>query len=148
MINEFLRHTIASIAYRFLKSVKSSREGFGDFKISTVTRSPREILYHMYDLAAKTKVFVEAGNFDPPSPLTVSLDFSSDIERFLRELHSLDIVLGLKELDIEFSKRLLQGPLLDITTHVGQIALLNGLHGNKIEKEDYSSAAIITGKIL
>jgi hypothetical protein len=49
------------------------------------------------------------------------------------------------ELDINYSKRLLQGPLSDIMCHIGQISMLSGLNGNRIQAEDYSAAPISTG---
>jgi len=39
-------------------------------------------------------------------------------------------------------KRLLQGPILDMATHIGQLAMLNGLNGNPVPKESYYNADI------
>ena len=142
MTNELLRHTIATISYRFQKVVKNSNENFGEFKIGEDARTPNEIINHMFDLINKTQTFILEQRFNSAVP--ASLDFPSEIERFLLGLRSLDNILSKNELDLQLSKRLLQGPLLDVLTHIGQIAMLNGLNGNKIEKEDYSSADVST----
>ncbi|MFA5772911.1 MAG: hypothetical protein WC974_09300 [Thermoplasmata archaeon] len=144
MTNELLRHTVATIGYRFQKAVTNSNENFGDFKIGKDTRTPNEIVNHMFDLLSKTKIFITEGRFDNIAP--TRLDFNSEVERFHIELTNLDNAFSNNELDINYSKRLLQGPLLDIMCHVGQIAMLSGLNGNRIQAEDYSSATISTGK--
>jgi hypothetical protein len=68
------------------------------------------------------------------------LDFEGGKERLVRGLQELREVMATTNIDIATAKKLLQGPILDITTHVGQIAMLNGLHGNKIPKESYYDA--------
>jgi len=145
MTNDLLRHVLATIGYRFQKAVTNSNENFGDFKIGKNTRTPSEIVNHMFDLLSKTKIFIEEGRFDNIAPTL--LDFNSEVECFNLELGNLDNTLSENELEINYSKRLLQGPLLDIMCHVGQIAMLSGLNGNRIQAEDYSSATITTGKI-
>ena len=70
-------------------------------------------------------------------PSTAQLEIRLEIERFHRVLNNLDVVLSEKELDIKFSKRLLQGPLSDVLCHIGQIAMLSGQSGNKIKGEDF-----------
>jgi len=143
MTNELLRHTLASIAYRFRNSIRKSNENFGTFKIAAATRTPNEIVNHMFDLLTKTQTFIQKGSFDNVKP--TALDFNSEVDRFLLELNNLDNAFARNELNMNSSKRLLQGPLLDIMSHVGQIAMLSGLNGNKIQAEDYSSAKIKAG---
>ena len=143
MTNELLRHIVATIGYRFKKSITNSNENFGDFKIGKDTRTPTEIVNHMFDLLSKTKIFITEERFDNLAP--TRLDFNSEVERFHLELSNLDNAFSKNELDINYSKRLLQGPLSDIMCHVGQISMLSGLNGNRIQAEDYSSATIQTG---
>ena len=138
MTNELLRHTLATIGYRFQKAISNSREDFGDFKISANTRTPNEIINHLFDLLNNTKIFLTEGRFNNIAP--TRLDFNSEVERFILELNNLDNAFSKNELDINYSKRLLQGPLSDAMCHVGQVAMLSGLNGNKIQAEDYSSA--------
>ena len=141
--NELLRHTLSTIAYRFQKSIRNAKEDFGNFKAGEESRTPGEIINHIYDIINKTKVFIKYDRFEKNIP--VQLDFNSEIERLHNTLEELDFILSDKELDINFSKKLLQGPFSDVLSHVGQIALMNGLNGNKIKGEDFFSAQIITG---
>lgn len=139
--NELLRHTVATIAYRFQKAVKNSGKDFGDFRIGKDARTPCEIINHMFELIKKTQTFITSYNFNFVVPSCDKLEV--EIERFDFALIELDMVLKKNEVDAETSKRLLQGPLLDVVTHIGQIAMLSGLNGNKIPKEDYSAANIV-----
>ncbi|MEB2778643.1 hypothetical protein SYJ56_25260 [Algoriphagus sp. D3-2-R+10] len=143
MTNEFLRHTLATIGYRFQKAVSNSNEDFSDFKIGNNTRTPNEIICHMYEVLSATRIFIleEKRNKEQSEKLELGLE----IDRFNSELKSLDNVLAIKELEINYSKRLLQGPFSDVLTHIGQISMLSGLNGNPIKGEDFSSASIITG---
>jgi hypothetical protein len=136
--NEILNHSIKAIEYRFKKATAGSKDNFGDFKISDHTRTPNEIINHMFDLATKTKTMIREGHFNCPLP--ERLEFKAETKRFLSGLKELQTVIGETEIEIEISKKLLQGPILDIVTHIGQIAMLNGLNGNKISKESYYSA--------
>lgn len=45
-------------------------------------------------------------------------------------------------IDEDMAQKLLQGPVIDMATHIGQIAMLNGLHGNKIPKQNYFAADV------
>ena len=68
-----------------------------------------------------------------------------EIERFNLELKKIDKTLSGMELGIDYSKKLLQGPLSDILTHIGQISMLQRLNNKPIKGEDFSAASIQTG---
>lgn len=89
----------------------------------------------MVDLATKTNTMIKEGHFNCPPPEL--LDFSQECERFYFGLSELKTSINNYEIDIEICKKLLQGPILDIATHIGQIAMLNGLNDNRIPKESY-----------
>lgn len=137
---QILIHAIKAIQYRFTKAIQGSKEDFGLFKISDHTRTPNEIINHISDLAAKTKSMIKENHFNVIAPQL--RDFNTEKERLLNELKELILEIELSELDLDKSKKLLQGPILDIATHIGQIAMLNGLNGNKIVKENYYSAEL------
>lgn len=143
--NEFLRHTLATIAYRFQKSVSRSTDEFGSFNLGNGSRTPSEIVIHIYEVLKATREFIVKSK-DNDNQL-MNLSFIQEIERFNAELEKFDIVLIEKNLDIEYSKRLLQGPLSDILTHVGQIAMMARLNGNPIAKERFASAPITVGTL-
>ncbi len=74
MKNEFLRHIIATIKYRFDKSVKDSKENFGKFNLGKGCRNPIEIINHMYNVLNSTRIYVEEERFNNelPEKLTLS----------------------------------------------------------------------------
>ena len=67
-------------------------------------------------------------------------DFSAEVDHFEEALIKLDIVLSHSVLDIALSKKLLQGPLSDVLTHKGQLAMLSIIFATPIEVEDFFSA--------
>jgi hypothetical protein len=91
----------------------------------------------MVDLTGKTLSIIRDGHFN--SALAPPLDFKGECGRLQSKLLEVKQVLSVADIDMDFAKRLLQGPLLDVTTHIGQIAMLNGLHGNRIAKQSYYS---------
>jgi hypothetical protein len=138
MNNEILIHALKAVNYRFIKATDGSKENFGSFKISAHTRSPSEIVNHMFDLVTKTQSMISEGHFNTTPPAV--LDFTDECHRFVAALDALQSLMSETEIDIEVSKKLLQGPILDIASHIGQIAMLNGLKDNKISKVSYYSA--------
>lgn len=143
MNNELLRHIISTIKYRFENSVKGSQPAFGDFSLGNGSRSPRQIINHMYDVIHSTRVFIEQETL--PQGEISELSFEDEIKRFNTELDRIDQSLDHKPLHINYSKRLVQGPFSDVLTHIGQIAMLQRLVENPIHWEDFSSSDITTG---
>ena len=143
MKNELLRHTLSTIHYRFGKSIEGYQESFGEFSLGNGSRSPKEIINHMYDVLYSTRVFIERESL--PDEKIDKLDLKKEIERFHIELNKIDELLGKKSLDLSYSKRLIQGPISDIITHIGQISMLQRLNKNPIEGEDFSKSEIVTG---
>lgn len=145
MKNEYLRHTLATINYRFQKSIRKADNNFSDFNLGKGSRSSGEIIIHMFQVLNSTRFFIEDNWLEKNAPEKLSL--SREIERFNAELKAIDSILAEKEIGIDYSKRMLQGPLSDILTHIGQIAMLRRLYDEPIEREDFSAAHIKTGLI-
>lgn len=143
--NEYLRHTLATIAYRFQKSVRRSTNEFGNFNLGHGSRSTTEIVNHIYQVLKASSDFIQDGKYD--KGYTESLNLKLEIERFNAELLELDSVLKDKNIGSDFSKRLLQGPLADILTHIGQISMMSRLNGDPIDGEDFASAPIKVGTL-
>ncbi|MCJ8292097.1 MAG: hypothetical protein HRT58_19630 [Crocinitomicaceae bacterium] len=143
MKNEFLRHTIATIKYRFDKSVINSEEDFGRFNLGKGSRNSNEIINHMYHVLNSTRIFLEEERFITEQPEKLTL--SQEIERFNDELVNTDNALDVKELPVNYAKKLLQGPFSDILTHIGQISMMQRLNDKPINAEDFSTASIKTG---
>jgi|GEM_PF-4529383 len=103
--NEYLRHTLSTIAYRFQKSVHNTSDTFGDFSVGKSVRTPSEIINHMYRVLSWTRTFIQEERFGKKTP--EMLELQGEIERFNRELKALDDVLTTRELGIGYAKRLL-----------------------------------------
>ncbi len=142
MKNEYLLHTVATIAYRFKKIIMDADNTFGNFSLGEGSRSSNEIINHMFHVLSSTRLFILEGNRKRELPEKLNLKL--EIERFNEEIISIKTLLAKEELEIDFTKRLLQGPFSDILTHIGQIAMLSRLYGNPIAREDFSSATIRT----
>lgn len=138
--NELLIHTVKTIRYRFIRATQGASASFGEFRIGANTRLPKEIVNHMFDLVTKTISMLQHGHFGTPPP--EQLNFQQEQERLLAALN--DLQTGLSRLPPEpaKAKKLLQGPMLDMVTHIGQLAMLNGLHGNKVPRESYFDARL------
>ncbi|OUS03102.1 hypothetical protein A9Q86_01885 [Flavobacteriales bacterium 33_180_T64] len=124
--------------------MKYRNTDFGDFSLGKESRSPKEIINHMYFVLRSTTIFIEEEKIQTEEP--DKLDLELEIDRFSLEIKNLDKVLAENELDINYSKRLLQGPLSDILTHIGQISMLSRINNKPIEWEDFSSSRIQTEK--
>ena len=140
MKNELLRHIISTIKYRFEKAINNSDNTFSDFSLGKDSRSPKEIIHHMNDVIYSTRVFIEQESL--PQEEIEKLGFENGIERFNAELGRVDQLLDNKNLNINYSKRLVQGPFSDILTHIGQIAMLQRMVDNPIDGEDFSRSKI------
>jgi hypothetical protein len=141
---EFLRHTLATLAYRGVKAVADAPSGFASTRVCATTRSAVEILAHIGDLlewALSLAVGKEVWRSDTPG------SWEGEVERFLTGLRRLDDYLQSgKPLDAA-AEKLFQGPIADALTHVGQIATLRRLAGSPVRGENYALAAITVGRV-
>ncbi len=143
MNNEFLRHSVATIVYRFQNVLQNSGVDFGDFSAGSGTRTPREIVRHMYEVSHATQVYIEEERFEGYTATVC--EFSQEVERFLETLTALDDVLVHRNIAENGARRILQGPIADMLAHVGQLAMLSRLSGFPIAGEDFSAASIEPG---
>lgn len=141
---EFLRHTVATLAYRGAKAVSMAPEGFAATRVCATSRSAVEILAHIGDLldwalwTAKGKSV-----WNPAAPKS----WEAEVQRFFEGLWSLDSFLaGDSPLGCP-AEKLFQGPIADALTHVGQLATLRRLAGSPVRGEDYSQAEITIGRL-
>ncbi len=145
MNNPLLRHMVATTAYRLEKVCDHAPPLFGTFTVGLKTRNPQAIVNHMAHVIRATRVFLAEERSD--STDWDARPWDEELARFTEELGLLDGVLAEKEFSMESSKRLIQGPLSDVLTHVGQLAMLCGLAGAPIPAEDYSAASVQTGVV-
>jgi hypothetical protein len=62
-------------------------------------------------------------------------------------MQEVDEVLSSKDIEGERLERLLQGPLSDAMTHVGQLAMLRRIAGAPIHAENFFKADIRAGQV-
>ena len=141
---ELLRHAVATLAYRAAKAIRNAPSTVADFRIGDATRSPIQILAHLGDLL-EWGVSLAEGNqkwnvATPGSWDAESARFFSALAR-LDEYLASDLPLGCKP------EKLLQGPVADALTHVGQLMMLRRLASAPVRSENYAIAEIVSGRV-
>ena len=129
-----LRHYLAVLAYRTQKAVRDAPSGYLDFQAGHGVRSPREVLDHMTQLMAFAAKQLTGS--------AQQLNEQDPVERFHEALGQLSTVLQHVEMNSDTMLRLLQGPLADAMTHVGQLAMLRRMAESPIVRESFYEANI------
>jgi len=136
---EILTHFLAALAYRTQKSLRGAPDSFADFRVRPGVRTPHELVYHMTGVLGYARTFFIGGEWHPER----LSDFKDEILRFHEILESLRHHLRSGSPMGEITpERLLQGPLSDTMTHVGQLAMLRRLHGHPVPPENFIYADI------
>lgn len=139
-----LRHTLATIAYRARKAVKDVPEEFGQFRAGEGSRAAGEILAHMGDLLDWGLALVKGEHvWRDAAPQA----WEAEVTRFFAALEALDKYLSTPGAMRCREEALFQGPLADVLTHIGQIALLRRLAGYPMRAENYFRAEIVAGRV-
>lgn len=138
---ELLRHAVATVAYRAARALNGAPEDFGGY--AGAGRKPVEILAHMGDLFdwALTAVRGEM-RWQNSTPL----EWGAEKQRFFAALKAFDAALAWEEPIRAPVDRLMQGPVADALTHVGQLAMLRRLAGCPARSENMYVAAIEVGR--
>jgi hypothetical protein len=140
----FLRHVLATIAYRAGKTVRGTPEAFGSFRATPDSPSSVEILAHMGDLMDWVLRMVQ-GEFRWTKAIPLAWD--REIARFFAALTALDDYLASGAPIRGEPARMFQGGIADALTHTGQLAMLRRLSGYKMKGENYSKADIEAGRV-
>lgn len=139
-----LRHLAATLAYRSAKVLRGVPPDFATRTFGDATRQPVTIVAHMADLMAWA-VTLARGEYVWRAE--GSRDWDAEVRRFFDGLAALD---GELSADAPFAgslEKLIQGPLADALTHVGQLAMLRGMAGCPIRPESYARAEIVAGRV-
>lgn len=143
-MQQLLRHTVATVAYRGGKALRGAPESFANFEIGDKPRTPAQILAHLGDLfdwALSTARGEQSWRESKPKP------WNEEVARFFAALKKFDDFLASEgELHVP-AERLFQGPIADALTHVGQIAMMRRLAGCPIKGENYFKAEILAGRV-
>ena len=141
---QFLRHTLATVAYRGAKPLRDAPAGFGTLEIAGYPRSPGKILAHVNDLfdwALSNARGKQEWHDSKPG------EWPSEVARFFRTIKALDDYLASEEPLHESPEKLFQGPIADALTHIGQISMLRRMAGHPIKSENYHKAAVTSGQV-
>ena len=145
-MNAFLRHTVATLAFRFRKAVQDAPAGFGEARAGDGSRSAGETLAHMGDLFDwGSKLCDGVHEWHDTAYGNGPLAWDAECSRFLALLVAFD-----KRLESEIlcpAERLFQGPVADALTHVGQLGTLRRLAGSPAKPKNFFKAEIAAGTI-
>jgi hypothetical protein len=139
-----LRHSVAILAYRCGKAVRSAPAEFAAFQAGPTTRPPLEILAHIGDLLDWALSHVRGKEAWPNH---TPLAWDDEVERFFASLKALDEALASDMPLGAPAERILAGPIADALTHTGQLNLLRRLAGSPVRGENYYRANIETGRV-
>jgi hypothetical protein len=140
----FLRHALATLAYRAGKTVRGTPESYASYKSAPESPSPNQILAHMGDLMDWA---LTMANGSPKWTNARPLPWNQEIDRFFTAVQRFDDYLE-SGLPIAWDPaRIFQGGIADALTHTGQLAMLRRLSGHKMKGENYSKAQIAVGRV-
>ncbi len=141
---QLLRHSLATLAYRGGKAVRNAPTDFDCFQVAQGARTPGKILAHVCDLMDWGLSMAKG---EPVWKDSEPTWWEQDVQRFHAAITAFDDYLG-SDLPLYAAvENLLQGPVADALTHVGQLTMLRRLAGDPIKGENYYKADIKIGRV-
>lgn len=141
---EFVRHTVATLAYRAAKTMRGAPETFATFRAGPTSRTPLEVVAHMGDLMDWALSMAKGeGRWNTATPQA----WDQECARFFAAVKAFDDALANDEPPRYPLTRLFQGPIADALTHTGQLAMLRRQHGAPMKGESYNRADVATGRV-
>lgn len=139
-----VRHLVAAIAYRSSKVLKTTTPEYRDMRIADGAWTAHELVHHVSLVLGYAKArltHTDRERFDRE-------DWDTDVKRFYQMLGDIDNALaqGVTLENPDEIYRLVQGPLADALTHVGQLAALRRLAGHPVPGENYIKANVEIGR--
>ena len=141
---EVLRHLVATVAYRGGLAVVDAPESFASFRAHETTRTPGELLAHIGDLLEGSLYLLKG---EMVYLTSTPLPWKEEVTRFFSAIRNLDSYLAADAPLACPVEKLLQGPIGDALTHVGQIVMLRRMSGNPIRSPGYFTAEIVAGEV-
>ena len=135
---------VATVAYRGGLAVVGAPQTFAEFQAAETTRTAGELLAHIGDLLQGSLHLLKGEmvylTSDP-------LPWNEEIARFFLAVKELDAFLSSDAPLAIPVERLVQGPIGDALTHVGQIVMLRRMAGIPIQPGSYFTAEIVPGAV-
>ena len=134
-----LTHYLASLAYHLQKALRGAPESFANFRAKPGVRTPHELVFHITNVLGYARTFFVGGQWRPEKLPSFDAEvlLSHEILASLRK----HFLTGSQLNTITF-EQLLQGPLSDAMTHIGQLSLLRRLHDCPVPPENFVYANI------
>ena len=139
-----LRHAVATVAYRGEKSLREAPPGFGSFDAGASVRTPLVLVAHIGDLFDWSLSLARGEGQWRESPPGA---WDSEVARLYASIAAFDAYLASDAPLQGGVERLLQGPVADALTHVGQLMLLRRMAGAKVKSENYFRADVAPGRV-
>jgi hypothetical protein len=141
---EVLRHIVATVAYRGGIAIADAPENFAVFRVDETARSPGELLAHIGDLLEGSLYLVKG---ELIYLMSSPLPWGEEVSRFFSAVNRLDSYLASASPLACPVEKLIQGPIGDALTHVGQIVMLRRVAGKPVRVESYFTAEIVAGSV-
>jgi len=141
---ELLRHLLATVAYRGGKTLRGAPATFSSFKPGPASRSAGEILAHMGDLFDWALSLAKGAHEWHPAP---PQPWDQEVARFFGALGRFDAHVASDAPLGSSPEQIIQGPIADALTHIGQLAMLRRLADAPVRAENYFKADIAAGRI-
>src|SRR5215510_11757587 len=139
-----LRHMVATVAYRGGLAVVDAPESFAGFRAHETTRTPGELLAHIGDLLEGSLHLVKG---EMVYLTSAPLPWKEEVARFFSAVKAFDSYLASDTPLACPVEKLVQGPIADALTHVGQIGMLRRMAGARVRGENYFVAEIVVGRV-
>ena len=139
-----LRHAVATLAYRGAKAIRNAPPEFASFRAGDVTRTPLQLVAHLGDLFDWALSLAEG---DQRWSVATPGSWNDECARFFDALVKFDDYLATDRPLGRSPERLLQGPVADALTHVGQLNMLRRLAETPVRSENFAVADIVAGRV-
>lgn len=139
-----LRHMVATVAYRGGIAVSDAPADFAAFRIDEGTRTPVEILAHIGDLLEGSLYLLKG---ELVYLASAPLPWGEEMSRFFSAAGRLDAYLESGAPLAVPVEKLIQGPIGDALTHVGQLVMLRRMAGSPVRAASYFTAEITPGMV-
>jgi len=134
--NHLLNHFLKALHYRFEKAIHNAAASYPNYEAGHGTRTPLELVGHMngvLEFAIATLSKQSRRNIPEQA-------WQEQTTLYYQKLNELNKLLQKNTFDIETLERILQGPLADAMTHIGQLAMIRRLAKSAIAGENYFAA--------
>lgn len=140
---ELLRHLIATIAFRGRVATRDAPPDFEDFRFKEGVRTPGETLAHIGDLIQGSHYLMKGELVYLDSK---PLSWDREVERLFAAIRDFDDYLRSEAQLHQPIEKIVQGPIADALTHVGQIVMFRRAAGFPVREESYFTAEITPGE--